>query len=50
MRHDGIEQAIEVEEISVPAYERMGWKVAGDQPAGSETAAAKGRRRVKGEN
>jgi hypothetical protein len=52
MKHDGIEQHIEVAEISVTAYERMGWQVV-DPPAEDETAAAKGRRRTsasEGEN
>ncbi|WP_411090791.1 hypothetical protein [Streptomyces sp. 049-1] len=30
MRHAGIEQDIEVAEISVPVYERSGWKVVDD--------------------
>jgi hypothetical protein len=50
MKHDGVEQEIEVEEISVTAYERSGWQVV-DRPAENETAAAKGRRRAsEGEN
>lgn len=51
MRHDGVEQEIEVPEISVQHYERSGWQVVSDltvQPV--ETAAAKGRRRTEGEN
>ncbi|WP_409469062.1 hypothetical protein [Streptomyces sp. HC307] len=52
MSHDGIEQEIEVPEISVPVYERSGWKVVDDQASesGEKTAAAKGRRREAGEN
>lgn len=51
MRHDGIEQEIEVAEISVKHYERSGWKVVDDQAlALTTTAAAKGRRRETGEN
>ncbi|WP_281155166.1 hypothetical protein [Streptomyces sp. HYC2] len=45
MSHDGIDQEIEVAEISVPQYERSGWKVVDGQP-GKDTAAAKGRRRA----
>ncbi|MFJ2735503.1 hypothetical protein [Streptomyces sp. NPDC087317] len=45
MRHDGIEQEIEVPEISVPQYERSGWQTVDGQP-GKDTAAAKGRRRA----
>lgn len=47
MRHDGIEQDIEVAEISVKAYERMGWQVVDDQP--KRTAAA-AKRDAKGDN
>jgi hypothetical protein len=52
MRHDGIEQEIEVPEISVPVYERSGWTVVDGQSSrsGEKTAAAKGRRRTEGEN
>ncbi|MBZ6250390.1 hypothetical protein KVH27_18640 [Streptomyces olivaceus] len=51
MRHDGIEQEIEVSEISVKHYERSGWKVVDDQaPNLTKMAAAKGRRRETGEN
>lgn len=49
MSHDGVEQEIEVPEISVKHYERSGWKVVDGQP-GKDTAAAKGRRRAEGEN
>ncbi|WP_157977503.1 hypothetical protein [Streptomyces triticisoli] len=49
MRHEGVEQEIEVSEISVKQYERSGWKVVDGQP-GSNVAAAKGRRRTEGEN
>lgn len=39
-------QDIEVAELSVPTYERMGWKVV-DQPSTDETtAAATSRRRT----
>lgn len=38
-------QDIEVAEISVPQYERMGWTVAGGRPP-SAAAAASGRRRT----
>ncbi|MFF9714823.1 hypothetical protein ACF1DW_04395 [Streptomyces sp. NPDC014603] len=48
MRHDGIEQDIEVPEISVPVYKRSGWQVVDGPP--EKTAAAKGRRRTEGEN
>ncbi|MEU2764255.1 hypothetical protein [Streptomyces sp. NPDC007094] len=47
MRHDGIEQVIEVAEISVAQYKRMGWQVVGDQPAETTTAEAKRRRTPK---
>jgi len=65
MRHDSVEQEIEVAEISIRHYERSGWKVVDDQAVpvmetaaatdqsvlGEETAAAKGRRRrSEGEN
>lgn len=52
MSHDGIEQEIEVPEISVPVYERSGWKVVDGRPseATETTPAAKGRRRSEGEN
>ncbi|CAL9302761.1 hypothetical protein [Streptomyces sp. SudanB91_2054] len=53
MRHDGVEQEIEVAEISVTTYERSGWKVVdGDQvPATDDAPAApKTRRRETGEN
>lgn len=49
MRHDGIEQEIEVQEISVHVYERSGWQVIDRQPS-DEPAAAKGRRRETGDN
>lgn len=38
-------QDIEVPEISVAQYERMGWTVVGGRPP-SEAAAASGRRRT----
>ncbi|MFF2009171.1 hypothetical protein ACFVWY_08870 [Streptomyces sp. NPDC058195] len=44
MRHAGVEQEIEVAEISVPQYERSGWQVVDGQP-GRTIAAAQGRRR-----
>ncbi|MGW0131892.1 hypothetical protein [Streptomyces sp. NPDC003299] len=53
MRHEGVEQDIEVPEVSVPVYERSGWKVVDDDQAArtEETqAAAKGRRRSEGES
>ncbi|MFH9816140.1 hypothetical protein [Streptomyces sp. NPDC017230] len=52
MRHDGIDETIEVAEISVTTYERSGWKVVdGDQaPALNETKAAAKVRRQTGEN
>lgn len=52
LRHDGIEQVIEVSEISVSHYQRSGWKVVGDdgQPIEEKTAAAKGRRRETGDD
>lgn len=49
MRHDGIEQEIEVSEISVKQYQRSGWQVVTDQPE-ETTATAKNRRRTEGEN
>lgn len=49
MRHEGIEQEIEVPEISVPVYERSGWTVVDGRPA-EEKATAKVRRRETGEN
>lgn len=51
MRHDGIEQEIEVPEISVKHYERSGWEVVDDGQALAlkKTAAAKGRRRETGD-
>ncbi|MFD5220318.1 hypothetical protein ACFWMH_22040 [Streptomyces tendae] len=50
MRHDGIEQEIEVPEISVEQYKRSGWKVVGDdgQPIEEKTTTAK-RRRAEGD-
>ncbi|MFE9363683.1 hypothetical protein ACFYNN_12880 [Streptomyces sp. NPDC006978] len=42
-------QDIEVAEISVAAYERMGWTVVGGRQP-SKTAAASGRRRTQKEN
>lgn len=49
MRHDGVEQEIEVPEISVTHYERSGWQVVSGQAAPlMETTAAKGRRRTEG--
>ncbi|MFB6771143.1 hypothetical protein [Streptomyces sp. NPDC056337] len=53
MRHEGIEQEIEVSEASVKHYERAGWTRVGDDDQAlplKETAAAKGRRRERGEN
>jgi hypothetical protein len=52
MSHDGIEQEIEVPEISVPVYKRSGWKVVSDQSSESTeiAPAAKGRRRAEGES
>ncbi|MGW4950669.1 hypothetical protein [Streptomyces parvulus] len=52
MRHEGIEQEIEVSEASVKHHERAGWTQVGDDQALplTETAAAKGRRRETGEN
>lgn len=43
-------QDIHVADISVPAYERMGWTVVGDRPATETTAGAKGRRQTPKEN
>ncbi|MBQ1096337.1 hypothetical protein KBY55_09595 [Streptomyces sp. b94] len=50
MRHDGIEQEIEVPEISVKHYKRSGWKVVGDNglPLAEKTTTAK-RRRTEGD-
>ncbi|MEU6010936.1 hypothetical protein [Streptomyces sp. NPDC047453] len=45
MSHEGIEQEIEVPEVSVPVYERSGWQVV-DGQASSNASAAKGRRRA----
>ncbi|MFD5294784.1 hypothetical protein ACFWJU_06210 [Streptomyces mutabilis] len=51
MQHDGIDEVIEVAEISVPTYERSGWRVVGGQtPAANETKAAGNARRQTGEN
>ncbi|NEC76483.1 hypothetical protein [Streptomyces rochei] len=53
MRHEGVEQEIEVAEISVQTYERSGWKVV-DRDLAADVddtpAAPKGRRRETGEN
>lgn len=50
MEHDGIAGTITVPAVSVKTYERSGWRVVkDDEPAKDETAAAKGRRRVKGD-
>lgn len=44
-------QDIDVADISVAAYERMGWTVVGDRPATeTNTAGAKARRRTPKEN
>ncbi|MFD5041961.1 hypothetical protein ACFWNI_33465 [Streptomyces sp. NPDC058377] len=50
MRHASLPegQDIEVAEISVPSYQRMGWTVVDRQP--STTAEAQGRRRTQKEN
>lgn len=48
MQYSGLPggQDIEVADISVAQYERMGWTVVGDRPATeTTTAGAKGRRR-----
>jgi hypothetical protein len=50
MRHDGIEQEIEVLEISVPVYERSGWTVVSDQPVVAPTAKGRRRSETEGEN
>lgn len=59
MRHDGIEQEIDVHDISVPVYKRSGWVVVTGEPEAAEVvavqpdedpAAAKGRRRTEKEN
>lgn len=42
MRHEGIEQVIEVSEASVRVYERSGWVVVDDRPE-KKTRTAKGR-------
>ncbi|WP_320784198.1 hypothetical protein [Streptomyces sp. CRN 30] len=39
MRHDGIEEEIEVHEISVPVYKRSGWVAVDDK----KLSTAKGR-------
>ncbi|ODA69513.1 hypothetical protein [Streptomyces sp. AVP053U2] len=45
MRHDGIEQEIEVAEISVRQYQRSGWQVVkGRQPGMTKPTVAKARR------
>ncbi|MGX1515006.1 hypothetical protein [Streptomyces collinus] len=51
MRHDGIEQEIEVPEISVEHYKRSGWVVVDDdgQPIDEKTTTAKRRRRETGD-
>lgn len=49
MQHSGLPdgQDIHVADISVAAYERMGWTVVGDRPATeTTTAGAQGRRRT----
>lgn len=44
-------QDIEVADISVATYQRMGWTVANDQPpAETDTTEAKSRRRTPKEN
>ncbi|MEU3255967.1 hypothetical protein [Streptomyces sp. NPDC006997] len=43
MKHDGVEQEIEVPEVSVRHHERAGWVVVDGQP--HTAAAATGRRR-----
>ena len=48
MRHDGIEEDIEVPEISVPHYERSGWVVVDGQAGAKKTTTAK-RRRAEGD-
>lgn len=50
MQHTGLPdgQDIEVAEISVATYERMGWTVVGDRQP-STSAAASGRRRTQKE-
>ncbi|MEU5284122.1 hypothetical protein AB0G97_08895 [Streptomyces sp. NPDC020755] len=52
MKHSGLPdgQDIDVADISVAAYERMGWTVVGDRPATENTAGAKGRRQTPKEN
>ncbi|MFB7597259.1 hypothetical protein [Streptomyces sp. NPDC056160] len=52
MEHEGIDERIEVHEVSVPVYKRSGWRVVGDDQAAAadETrAAAKSRRREREE-
>ncbi|CAL9665152.1 hypothetical protein SUDANB145_07123 (plasmid) [Streptomyces sp. enrichment culture] len=46
MRHDGIEDEIEVPEISVPVYERSGWVVV----TGKKTSSAATSRQTQGES
>ncbi|MCX4504327.1 hypothetical protein [Streptomyces anulatus] len=48
MQHSGLPdgQDIDVADISVSAYERMGWTVVGDRPATENTAGATGRRQT----
>ncbi|MBK3556301.1 hypothetical protein JHN55_07075 [Streptomyces sp. MBT56] len=52
MQHSGLPdgQDIEVAEISVAAYERMGWTVVDNGAAPKTQAAAKSRRRTEEEN
>ncbi|MFG3154227.1 hypothetical protein ACGF7W_19535 [Streptomyces sp. NPDC048219] len=54
MRHEGVDQEIEVAEISVKQYERSGWQVVSSGPvaeADDTPAVPKGRRReTTGEN
>jgi hypothetical protein len=53
MRHDGVDEEIEVEAISVKHYERSGWEVVDGGPpvVMDETPALpKTRRRETGEN
>ncbi|MFF3857530.1 hypothetical protein [Micromonospora sp. NPDC002575] len=48
MTHPGLDQEIEVDEVSVPHYQASGWQVAA--PPKATKAAATGRRRKESES
>jgi len=45
MIHPGVDQPIEVDEVSVPHHQAAGWRVTEARQEQTNTAAAKGRRR-----